>query len=188
MLSRIFISVQFFLLFLSFGSVFSMFNSTLIDFIILIINFILLSLLNVFFQKKHLIMIILIILILILHSFLSSSKLFQYFGIIFRILNIYFLCSFLNFETIKIKKYFVKSLWLIAYLSGLNLILINIVPNYFIEIQNKVGFGVSSLMYIFNYSSSISIFNFNILRNQGMFWEPGVLQIPLLFLFYNLII
>ncbi len=188
MLYRLFISIQFFLLFLSFGSVFSMFNSTLIDFVILIINFILLSLLNVFFKKKHLIMIISIILILILHSFLSSSKLFQYFGLFFRILNIYFLCSFLNFETIKIKKYFVKALWIIAYLSLLNLILINLIPNYFETFENKDGFSVSSLMYLFNYNSTISIYNFNIFRNQGMFWEPGVLQIPLLFLFYHLII
>ena len=165
-----------------------MFNSTLIDFVILIINFILLSLLNVFFNKKHLIMIISIILILIIHSFLSSSKLFQYFGLFFRIFNIYFLCSFLNFETKKIKKYFVKSLWLIAYLSLLNLILINVFPDYFVTLENKNGFSVNSLMYFFNYNSSISIFNFNIFRNQGMFWEPGVLQIPLLFLFYHLII
>lgn len=182
-------TIQFFLLFIGFGSVFSMFNSTLPDYLLLIINGLILFINHkINLNKKSLILLLFYFIVLIFHAIITSTSIFLYFGLFFRILNVFILCSLLEFDINKIKKYFIKSIWIVLALSIVNLFLINLLPDLFSVIETNNGFSVSSLIYIFNFNSTINIFNFNIYRNQGMFWEPGVLQIPLLFLLFHLII
>ena len=49
---------------------------------------------------------------------------------------------------------------------------------------SDVGVYVNTFHGIFNYISSINISEYNIYRNQGLFWEPGVLQLFINVLLY----
>jgi hypothetical protein len=181
--------IQFLILFMGFGSVYSMFNSTLSDIILLILNFVILSQKKSFLvSQKRLLIIFLIIFFILLHSLLTNSKIQDYFGLFFRIINVFILFLNLDFKLSKVKYYLINSIWIILILSLINLVLINTIPDLFTSIESKNGFSGFTLFYLFNYNSTINILGVDILRNQGIFWEPGVLQIPLLFLFYYLLV
>ena len=81
------------------------------------------------------------------------------------------------------KKYFIPHLFLV-----LKIILIHSLINFFIyplaqpflfEISNNRYECVSffNVFFYLKYTHSLSIFGIELVRNQGIFWEPGVLQI-----------
>jgi len=68
-------------------------------------------------------------------------------------------------------------------LSIINFIIINLFDGLFVNISNN-KINVHTLYYLFNYISKTNVEYFDIYRNQGMFWEPGVLQVFLNILVY----
>ena len=109
---------------------------------------------------------------------LLSLKLFMRFFFI-GLLVIYYYS--IGFDILKNDIYLV--LKIILMLSIINFIIINLFDGLFVNISNN-KINVHTLYYLFNYISKTNVEYFDIYRNQGMFWEPGVLQVFLNILVY----
>lgn len=76
----------------------------------------------------------------------------------------------------------------ISFGSIINFILANFVPAIFYPISVSDGYTVNSLLYIFNYHESVAN-QYNLIRPDFIFYEPGVLQIfDNIYLYLNLFI
>jgi hypothetical protein len=80
-----------------------------------------------------------------------------------------------------------KSLKIIIILSGLNVILS--FPLFPFAKETSGIIFIKTFYFIFNYQSEFDIMGFKLLRNQGVFWEPGILAIYAnLFVFYTILL
>ena len=73
------------------------------------------------------------------------------------------------------------------WLAFLNFILFILFPNFFVETIDVEGsnYRVFTFFYIFNnLGVPYQIAGINFFRNQGVFWEPGILQIIINILIY----
>jgi hypothetical protein len=87
----------------------------------------------------------------------------------------------IGFDKLKNDIYLV--LKIILALSIINFIIINLFNGLFINVSNN-QISANTILYVFNYISKMNVEGFDIYRNQGMFWEPGVLQVFLNILVY----
>ncbi|MCT7525321.1 hypothetical protein N5T77_09705 [Aliarcobacter cryaerophilus] len=94
----------------------------------------------------------------------------------------YYKIQFYSFDVLSYDIY--RVLKIILYIGVLNMILINIWTSLFILIEEDI-FYVYTIGGIFNYLSIININGFNLYRNQGIFWEPGVFQLFLNILLFQ---
>lgn len=124
----------------------------------------------------------------ILSSLFTSTSLILYFGLIIRVIAVIFIFSVFRNRLDLLLETLTDVLKFIAYLGAINYILINFFPFLFSARVAEGGFSVSTFIYLFNYNSFINIGPLSLLRNQGMFWEPGVFQISMNLLLYILII
>jgi hypothetical protein len=94
-----------------------------------------------------------------------------------------------NYNDIQI--HLVKSLYLVAYLAGVNMILVLVMPDKFVEITlEDSGYTANTFLYLFNYLdySKIVANGITIIRNQGLYWEPGIMQgLMNILIYYQLI-
>lgn len=75
-----------------------------------------------------------------------------------------------------------RSCRIVSYLGILNVILYLFFPSFFVYLINESGFGINTILFVFNYQ------NDEIIRNQGLYWEPGVFQVLLnIYLFIMLV-
>lgn len=82
-----------------------------------------------------------------------------------------------KFDLSQIKYYFYKVLRLVAWLAIINFVLALFLAPLFSIMTSSSGYKVHTLGLIFNYIVSTERFGIEFIRNQGLFWEPGVLQI-----------
>ena len=181
-------TILIFLFILKTGGVISQAYSEYITGTILLLSFILLRNISIkIFFKLISIITIFYILFLINHTFSTFT---------YKIYIIFFYTSICATYFIDKKELFVevleKVLYLILIHSFINYILVlfhlYIIPLPFESLSDKQS-SVKTLYYIFNYYQPISSFNgvFGLPRNNGLFWEPGVLQIYLnLYLYVKL--
>jgi hypothetical protein len=109
-----------------------------------------------------------------------------------RIIEVILVISAFRNDYRDIKTHLIKALELVATLAFMNYILIMFVPNIFVKIIRKENnYTVETFLYLFNmlpnvyYNiSGVEIFR----RNQGIYWEPGVMQAPMNILIYYLLI
>ncbi len=94
----------------------------------------------------------------------------------------YYKIQFYSFDVLSYDIY--KVLKIILYIGVLNMILINIWSSLFL-LTERDSFHVYTIGGIFNYLSIININGFNLYRNQGLFWEPGVFQLFLNILLFQ---
>jgi hypothetical protein len=138
------------------------------------------------YKKKHMmtffISISLIILYLIFSKlYFSNTELIPYIKLVLRFLFMgLIILYYLKIGFYKLQNDIYIVLKFILLLSIINFIIINLFSNIFVLSNN---FNVNTIIYIFNYMSQTNLSYFNIYRNQGLFWEPGVLQV-----FINLLI
>ena len=98
-----------------------------------------------------------------------------YYKIGFSILIITLYTLYLRISKIDILYVIYLVLCFILIHSVLNLLFVHLYSDAFIYTIDKMD--IKSLLYIFNYHSEQELFGFLIYRNQGIFWEPGILQI-----------
>ena len=104
------------------------------------------------------------------------------------IIGIFFIVHFQNNRSEKIfldRFYFV--LKIIALHAAVNFILYFFIQNNLSDVISRDKDVYKTFFHIFYYmpeKSVVSIFNFEFCRNQGLFWEPGILQIYLNMLFF----
>lgn len=177
------------LLFLFCGSIYPIiFGANLLYFILLIV-----SVLSILFQKKYNndYLMSFIKALGTLMFFLSVNWLltgfnlyfFEYFvmyGLVL-IFNIAFL-ALINKENISINNFDFVFIGIVIY-SILNFIASNFLTSLFTPFSND-SYSCNHLFYIFFYVAQNNILGIDIVRNQGFYWEPGVLSVVLnVFLF-----
>lgn len=97
------------------------------------------------------------------------------------IFNIAFL-SLINKENISISNFDSVFLSIVIY-SFLNFIASNFLTSLFTPFSND-SYSCNKFFYVFFYVAHYNIFGIDIVRNQGFYWEPGVLSVVLnIFLF-----
>ncbi len=179
-----------FSLLIGFGSVISIINPLISDGITTIVALMLLIINKEFNVNKNLLYCIFYIFFSsTLSAILTRSNIFDYFGIYFRTVIVFIIFTAFKNNYEDIKRHLIKALWIVTYLAIFNFILIHLIPSAFnLIVSDRTGFKVDTLGFFFNYYSTINIQGFEINRNQSIFWEPGVLQIPMNILVYFLLI
>jgi len=179
-----------FSLLIGFGSVISMINPLISDGLTTILAFTLLVINKEIKVNIKLIYSLLFIYVFTsLSALLTGSNIFDYFGVYFRITIIFIIITAFQNNYNEIKHYLIKALWIVTYLAILNFILTILIPSSFSKIvSEKSGYTVATFGFLFNYLSTISIEGFEVVRNQSIFWEPGVLQIPMNILVYYILL
>ncbi len=104
------------------------------------------------------------------------------------IIGIFFIVHFQNNRSEKIfLNRFYLVLKIIALHAAVNFILYFFIQNNLSDVISRDKDIYKTFFHIFYYmpeKSVVSIFNFEFCRNQGLFWEPGILQIYLNMLFF----
>lgn len=123
--------------------------------------------------------------LIFLSSIFTSTPLINYKGFFLRLTIAYLVLSVFAGKSEDVRLHFVACLKIIAILATINVILYIVVPFLYSPIVIDDGYQTKTILYIFNYLSYSQLFGLIIYRNQGVFWEPGVLQIPMNILVYN---
>lgn len=175
------------LILLNFGGVLSIFYPTPLVLGIFSIS-IILFLLNGNFsiKKKYIIFLFTSYTIISVTIFINKVSFFDYKGIFISLFSsVIIFSSFKDIE--EIKKFFIKACKIIVWLAFLNFIILILFPNLFIETIDTEGsnYRVFTIFYIFNnLGVPYKIASIDFFRNQGVFWEPGILQIVINILIY----
>lgn len=108
-----------------------------------------------------------------------------YYGLIIKIISVlffllYYKTKYNSFQKLSKDIYIV--LKFILFLAFLNIFIIYFFNSFFVFKDDVVK--VNTIYGIFNYISFIDIKGYAIYRNQGLFWEPGVLQVFINILLY----
>ena len=175
------------LILLNFGGALSIFYPTplvLGIFSIAIILFLLNG--NFSIKKKYIIFLFTSYTIISITIFINKVSFFDYKGIFISLFSsVIIFSSFKDIE--EIKKFFIKACEIIVWLAFLNFIILILFPNLFIETIDTEGsnYRVFTIFYIFNnLGVPYKIAGIDFFRNQGVFWEPGILQIVINILIY----
>lgn len=178
-----------FALFLSFGSVFAVFFPYQIEMLIMLLTFAVMIISKNYIIRVELLKVVVIsYVILIASMFLTNSSFADYQILFVRIpLTLLIVTAFGN-DYKEIAKYIVFTLWLIMFLALVNFILTMIIPSLFYLVELEDGYRTLTVGYIFNMLAEQSIMGIELVRNQSIFWEPGILQIVANILVYYIII
>lgn len=142
--------------------------------------------LNIKISKKLILFICLFLsFISICHILYLETDFSIYFGLIVKIISILFFLQFYknkynNFG--KLAEDIYSVLKFVLFLAILNIFIVQIFESFFKF--SDLGVYAYTIYGIFNYLSTISILDITIYRNQGLFWEPGALQMFINILLY----
>lgn len=178
-----------FLVFLGSGGVAGIFNAMAINVIALLFVVTLMWVNRAYLMHVKLLVVTMSVIgIGLFNMVLTRSPFSEYIGIFGRVITVALLITAFRNDYKDIAKYLVKVLQLIVVLATINFLLYMLVPGIFVMLKSQSGFPVNTIGLIFNYYSKLSINGWVIPRNQGIFWEPGVLQIPVnMLIYYRLI-
>ena len=129
-----------------------------------------------YFSKKSIRVLLYLSVFSIISALFTSTGPHLYISAIFRFFVVFLVFAFFKYDYETIHHYLIKSFYIIAYLSFINFLLYTFVPGIFTMLENQSGYSILSFLMIFN-CGEFSTLSF--MRNQGPFWEPGILQIIL---------
>lgn len=159
-----------FLLIANFGSVLSVVFPRIIWIAVLLLSFLQIFRGRFRTSSKMLFTLLFIWFIAFISAIVTSTAISFYFGVLIgATLAFFVICCNENYESIK--EYIYKSCKLIAILALINVALRFLIPGVFTFYQSQTDYTVHTLYFIFNFQTG------DIFRNQGLYWEPGVLQI-----------
>lgn len=118
-----------------------------------------------------------ILVCIIVSALMTSTSVTKYGSFFVRPLVAIAILSVFRYDYNKIKFYFYKNLRLIAWLALINFILVSVASSLFLTKTSDSGYTVHTIGYIFNYIVTTERLGFEFTRNQGLFWEPGVLEL-----------
>ena len=175
-----------FLILLNFGGVLSMFYPTPLALSILFFS-ILLFILNkrYYISRKYISFSLIAFIVIGASIFINKVSVFDYKGIFNSLISsIFIFSSFKNNK--EIVKYFIRACKIVIWLALINFILFIILPNLYTKAITANGnYEVFTFFFIFNdLGAPYQIAGINFSRNQGVFWEPGILQIIINILIY----
>lgn len=175
-----------FLLILSTGGIILFFEShNFVEYLIVIFSLILIGRRNINFKSKVIAPLLLWWFILIFFSFIVGTGLGSIMGVLFRTFMAFLVIVAFEYDASKMKSYFIDALVVFAYLGVVNFILANFFSSLFQWKQTESFSGAYTIGYIFNYVPAPAV-PFN--RNQCVFWEPGLYQMFMNILVFEILI
>lgn len=106
-----------------------------------------------------------------------------YIGLFTRFISVGLFYVYVKNKKVNLSSMLQSILTIVAIHAVLAFILSFFVTNYLISI-NTEDFYTNTFGYLFYYNSDFPLFGFTLYRNQGIFWEPGILQIYMNILFF----
>jgi hypothetical protein len=177
-----------FLVLCGFGSVFIQFYPRILEIIIVIVSLLLYTLNNGVITKKMLAIVGVICCCCVIHCAITSKLFYYYAGIIVKILIIMFFVSAYRCDFQDIKFHLMRATKFVTILATINIFVPLLFPNMFVLQSKENGYIVNTLGFIFNYVSTYNVGGIIFFRNQGLYWEPGVLQAVINIYIYYLLI
>lgn len=169
------------MLHIAFGSIFSSFFF-LLTCVLFYINK------NSLLSKKHIISFLIVEVFFLVILFINylfnpySNDVIYYLSFFIRLSLVNLFLLYLYINTIDVEYHIYKALIVILLLSILNYFLSPIILFLTTDVYEFVT--LKTFLYLFNYSSKVNVFGFEIYRNQSIFWEPGILSIYMNLLFF----
>lgn len=175
-----------FILILGFGSVFENFYPRLVQIIELFFILLLLSGKRVQLKGNSAAYLVVIYFCVFVSAIATGTSILDYTSLILRPIFAILILSSFNFNYEEIKFCFRKVLRFIAWLAVINWILVLFAPGLFGVAVSHTGFTVNTIGLVFNYIETgyTERLGLGFYRNQGIFWEPGVLEIMMNYLIY----
>ena len=123
--------------------------------------------------------------ILILHFLLVpfGNDPLPYIGFLFRFISVGLFCVYIKSREISLSRSLQQVLKVIAIHAVISFVLSFFAGNFLMAIQTD-SFRSYTFGYLFFYNSVFEVLGLKLYRNQGIFWEPGVLQIYMNILFF----
>jgi hypothetical protein len=138
---------------------------------------------------RSIIVFFLICIFFLFHGIITHTALLKYLDPLVKVFTAILIISGFKNDYQDIKIHLIKALEIIVTISCINYILIQF-PFLFKEVSNDRGYSVKTFLYLFNYldSAFYHINDMTFMRNQGPYWEPGILQALMnILLYYRLI-
>lgn len=110
-------------------------------------------------------------------SIMTKTSVLQYASFIVRPIIALFILSAYRYEYGEIKYYLAKVLRYVTIHAVANFIVASFFASFFTVKSSSSSYEVHTLGYVFNYLVGAERFGITFTRNQGLFWEPGVLAI-----------
>lgn len=176
----------------TFGGVFSVFLGIFPDVITLFLTFFLMFIKrNFLLNKKIFLFLFFSIVIIFFSGVIVKADLLKYLVTFFRLSTAFFVITSFGNDYKEITKYLTKAIKIVVFLAFINFFITNIFYAYLPEKISTGGYKVKTLFFIFNVldHAHFNVGALTLYRNQGIFWEPGILQILAnILLFCNLIV
>jgi hypothetical protein len=177
-----------FIVLLGFGGVFVQFYPRIYDVIIIAISVFLLIVNHGKIIYRMVMAFFVICMFFLIHAIITQTLFIKYFGIITKVFVAILIISGFRNDYHDIKLHLIRSIEIIVVLSSINYILVQF-PFFFKTVSNE-GYGVRTFFYIFNYLEHAVYYlnGVSFVRNQGPYWEPGILQALMnILIYYRLI-
>ena len=121
----------------------------------------------------------------IISAIFTGTNLLNYKSFFLRLSIVALIYWAFNSDLGKIKASLIQVLWIIVYLALINIVLYTFIPGAYRVFTHESGYTINTIAYIFNYSGNSSQ---GFLRNPGIFWEPGILQMAINLLIFIILI
>lgn len=118
----------------------------------------------------------------------TRSSIGDYFGFYIRIISSAMILVAFNYDYKSIGTHLMKGVNIILVLSLINFILATFAPFLFSLKVLDSGYESHNFMLLFNWVAQSTLFGIRFVRNQGIYWEPGILQIVANIAVYYIII
>ena len=131
-----------------------------------------------FSMKLILVGILCVSIVLLLNYLLSESgnSIWFYIKFFLRIVSTFLLILYYKNTRFDLKRDIIFCLYVLAFHAVISFLIFPFIENYLVSIPTEELNG-KTFYNLFFYSSLRDVFGINIYRNQGVFWEPGILQI-----------
>lgn len=174
-----------FLTLFTFGGVLNQLGKTLLlDILILLLCVFTIAKGNIKIRSRHFIVLFAVWLLALISALFTGTSLSFYTGFFYHTMLAVLIITAFNYNYQEINGYIFKCSWAFCYLGLLNFFLYTLTPSLFTDVGSSTS-TVRTIFYVFNYIEGDGIFS---VRNQGVFWEPGVFQIVLNMHIYNILI
>lgn len=176
--------ILFFLFVLGFGGVFVQFYSTFFELLSIFIILLFVSQRKIHVKEAGGKAVLYFAGCSILSAIATSTSIFSYAGFFIRPLLALLVLAAFSYDYREVERCLFKVLRIVAWLALINFFVVLLFHDYMPEVVAPSGYRVHTLAYVFNYRAVTERFGMTLYRNQGLFWEPGVLVIMMNILVY----
>lgn len=113
----------------------------------------------------------------VISAVMTGSNITSYLSFIIRPIIAVIIINIFKYNYNEIKYTFYINLRFIAWLALANVFVVILFNGLFITLKSSSGYTVHTIGFVFNYIITTIRFGLEFTRNQGIFWEPGVLEI-----------